>query len=244
MALPGLRPRGSTCARSSRCLAFNSIPGPLTIFDGVRKLSRATCCRGSPGAARAVQQYAQVTPAPAEELRGESAADLADELRERLRDSVRAHLVSDVPVGVLLSGGVDSATLAALAAEESGERVRTFSIGFGSARSTSSSGRAWWRARYDTDHHELIVRAGRGGGAARARGGLRRAAGGLVGAADLPRLPARVAARQGCAFRRGRRRAVRRLPHLRGGLDRAVGGRPAAALRPLVRAAAELVRRG
>src|SRR6266700_1462235 len=47
-----------------------------------------------------------------------------------MRDSVRAHLVSDVPVGVLLSGGVDSALLAALAAEETAEPLRTFSIGF------------------------------------------------------------------------------------------------------------------
>jgi len=57
-------------------------------------------------------------------------ADLIEECRARLRDSVRAHLVADVPVGVLLSGGVDSGTLTALAAELSSEPVRTFSIGF------------------------------------------------------------------------------------------------------------------
>ena len=138
-------------------LAFNSIPGPLTIFDGVRKLQPGHLLSWEPGRGAAVRPYAQVTPAPADELRDDSPAALAAELRERLRDSVRAHLVSDVPVGVLLSGGVDSATLAALAAEESGERVRTFSIGF-RERSFDELERARLVAsRYDTDHHELIV---------------------------------------------------------------------------------------
>jgi asparagine synthase (glutamine-hydrolysing) len=138
-------------------LAFNSIPGPLTIFDGVRKLLPGHLLSWEPGRAATVRPYARVTPAAAGELRGESSAALADELRERLRDSVRAHLVSDVPVGVLLSGGVDSATLTALAAQESGERVRTFSIGF-RERSFDELERARLVAsRYDTDHHELIV---------------------------------------------------------------------------------------
>jgi len=138
-------------------LAFNSIPGPLTIFEGVRKLQPGHLLSWEPGRGKTVRPYAQVTPAPLDELRGGSQAALADELRDRLRDSVRAHLVSDVPVGVLLSGGVDSATLTALAAEESGERVRTFSIGF-RERSFDELERARLVAsRYDTDHHELIV---------------------------------------------------------------------------------------
>jgi len=138
-------------------LAFNSIPGPLTIFEGVRKLQPGQLLSWEPGRGASVRPYAQVMPAPAGELRDESAGALADELRERLRDSVRAHLVADVPVGVLLSGGVDSATLAALAAQESGERVQTFSIGF-RERSFDELERARLVAtRYDTDHHELVV---------------------------------------------------------------------------------------
>ena len=88
----------------------------------------------------------------------ESEEELAEELRERLRDSVRAHLVSDVPVGVLLSGGIDSSALAALAARESSYRVSTFSIGF-EERSFNELEQARLVAeRYGTDHHELIVR--------------------------------------------------------------------------------------
>jgi asparagine synthase (glutamine-hydrolysing) len=156
MALPdfdrGLDPRAL-----ESLLAFNSIPGPLTIFDGVQKLQPGHLLSWEPGRGTKVKQYADVKPVQEGELRGDSSAALAEELRERLRDSVRAHLVSDVPVGVLLSGGVDSAALTALAAEESDERVRTFSIGF-RERSFDELERARLVAtRYDTDHHELIV---------------------------------------------------------------------------------------
>jgi asparagine synthase (glutamine-hydrolysing) len=156
MALPdfdrGLDPRAL-----ESLLAFNSIPGPLTIFDGVHKLQPGHQLSWEPGRGTKVTQYAHVKPVQEGELRGDSPASLAEELRERLRDSVRAHLVSDVPVGVLLSGGVDSAALTALAAEESDERVRTFSIGF-RERSFDELERARLVAtRYDTDHHELIV---------------------------------------------------------------------------------------
>src|ERR671931_81304 len=82
----------------------------------------------------------------------------AEELRARLRDSVRAHLVSDVPVGVLLSGGIDSSVLAALAAEESPEPLRTFSIGF-EERSFDELGNARLVVeRYATRHRELVLR--------------------------------------------------------------------------------------
>jgi asparagine synthase (glutamine-hydrolysing) len=156
MALPDFD-RGLDLRAVESLLAFNSIPGPLTIFDGVQKLQPGHLLSWEPGRGTRIQQYAHVRPEPADELRGDSPAALADELRGRLRDSVRAHLISDVPVGVLLSGGVDSAALTALAAEESDERVRTFSIGF-RERSFDELERARLVAtRYNTDHHELIV---------------------------------------------------------------------------------------
>jgi asparagine synthase (glutamine-hydrolysing) len=139
-------------------LAFNSIPAPLTIFRDARKLPAGHLLTWEPGAAPRVERYARPAPAAADEVRGEDAAELAAELRDRLRDSVRAHLVADVPVGVLLSGGVDSSALAALAAEAGEERVRTFSIGF-EERSFDELDRARLVARrYGTDHHELVLR--------------------------------------------------------------------------------------
>ncbi len=156
MALPGF-PTALDMRGLESLLAFNSIPRPLTIFEGVRKLEPGHLLSWSPDAGAHVRPYARPAPVPVERLRRESGASLAAELRERLRDSVRAHLIADVPVGVLLSGGVDSATLAALAAQESGERVRTFSIGF-RERSFDELERARLVARrYNTDHHELVV---------------------------------------------------------------------------------------
>jgi asparagine synthase (glutamine-hydrolysing) len=137
-------------------LAFNSIPAPLTIYRSARKLppGHLLICDGD--GAR-ISRYARPAPAPADELRGESADELAGELRERLEESVRAHLLADVPVGVLLSGGVDSSVLTALAARVSPYRVSTFSIGFKERSFNELDLARRVAARYGTDHHELVV---------------------------------------------------------------------------------------
>ncbi|MGZ4391613.1 MAG: asparagine synthase (glutamine-hydrolyzing) [Gaiellaceae bacterium] len=136
-------------------LAFNSIPAPLTIFREVRKLPPGHLLIWEDGR-HELRRFAR--PAPLEELRGDEEAELVEELRSRLRDSVRAHLVSDVPVGVLLSGGVDSAFLAALAAEESAEPLRTFSIGFEERSFDELAGARLVAERYGTQHQELVLR--------------------------------------------------------------------------------------
>jgi asparagine synthase (glutamine-hydrolysing) len=138
-------------------LAFNSIPAPLTIFREVRKLPPGHLLVREHGEAR-LERYARPAPAPADELREDDEAELIEELRARLRDSVRAHLVSDVPVGVLLSGGIDSSALAALAAQESPEPVRTFSIGFEERSFDELSDARLVAERYGTRHRELVVR--------------------------------------------------------------------------------------
>jgi asparagine synthase (glutamine-hydrolysing) len=138
-------------------LAFNSIPAPLTIFRDSRKLPPGHLLVWEGGEHR-LERFARPAPALADELRDDDEAELVEELRARLRDSVRAHLVSDVPVGVLLSGGIDSSALAALAAEETPEALRTFSIGF-EERSFDELGDARLIAeRYSTQHRELVLR--------------------------------------------------------------------------------------
>jgi asparagine synthase (glutamine-hydrolysing) len=135
-------------------LAFNSIPAPLSAYKAARKLPAGHLLAWREGRFE-LTRYAR--PAPGAPRRAPAAA-LAAEARERLRDSVRAHLVSDVPVGVLLSGGIDSSALTALAAELTPGRVATFSIGF-EERSFDELERARLVARrYGTDHHELVVR--------------------------------------------------------------------------------------
>jgi len=138
-------------------LAFNSIPGPYTIFRDVKKLPPGHLLVWEDGEAR-LSRFARPAPVPAEEVRRDREDELAEELRARLRDSVRAHLIADVPVGVLLSGGVDSSLLAALAAQESSEPVHTFSIGFEERSFDELDDARTVAERYGTRHEELVLR--------------------------------------------------------------------------------------
>jgi asparagine synthase (glutamine-hydrolysing) len=139
-------------------LSFNSVPGPLTIFRGVRKLPPGHLLVWEDGVAEPrLDRYARPAPVAAGDVRREPEDVLAAELRERLRDSVRAHLVADVPVGVLLSGGVDSSLLAAFAAEASTEPVRTFTIGFRERSFDETEDARRVAELYGTTHRELVL---------------------------------------------------------------------------------------
>src|SRR4051812_32742951 len=136
-------------------LAFNVVPGPLSIFEDIRKLLPGYVLTWHDGRIE-IDRYARTGPLPPRH--GDDEAELVEECRARLRDSVRAHLVADVPVGVLLSGGVDSGALTALAAEESSGAVRTFSIGFEDASFDELGGAREVARRYGTEHRELTLR--------------------------------------------------------------------------------------
>jgi asparagine synthase (glutamine-hydrolysing) len=136
-------------------LAFNSVPAPLSIFADIRKLPPGHTLTWRDGAVE-LSRFARTGPLAARH--GADEAELVEECRARLRDSVRAHLIADVPVGVLLSGGVDSGILTALAAEESGERVRTFSIGFTEASFDELDGARAVAQQYDAIHRELTLK--------------------------------------------------------------------------------------
>jgi asparagine synthase (glutamine-hydrolysing) len=140
-------------------LAFSFVPSPLSIFREVRKLPPGCTLvwDADSGAEITIERYARPRPVPAAEVRKASEDELAEELLERLRDSVRAHLIADVPVGVLLSGGIDSCTLAALASEVASP-VRTFTIGFDERGFDERSLARLVADRYGTDHHELVLR--------------------------------------------------------------------------------------
>src|SRR4051795_8903615 len=138
-------------------LAFNSIPAPYSIFREIRKLPAGHVLVWHDGEGT-LERFARPSPAAESELRDGDEAELVEELRARMRDSVRAHLLSDVPVGVLLSGGVDSAALAALAAQETPEAVHTFTIGFAERSFDERADARLVAERYGTDHHELLVR--------------------------------------------------------------------------------------
>jgi asparagine synthase (glutamine-hydrolysing) len=138
-------------------LAHNAIPAPHTIFKEARKLpaGHLLVCQDNQVT---ITRFARPSPSAGSALREGSDRVLASELRERLRDSVRAHLVSDVPVGVFLSGGVDSSILTALAAQEGSTPPATFSIGFEEASFNELEQARLVSERYGTDHHELVLR--------------------------------------------------------------------------------------
>jgi asparagine synthase (glutamine-hydrolysing) len=135
-------------------LAFNSIPAPYSIFRDVRKLPAGHVLVWENGSVT-IERFARPGPL---DVRDAGEAELAEELRGRLRDSVKAHLLADVPVGVMLSGGVDSAALAALAAQETSEPVHTFTIGFEEKSFDERDDARLVAERYGTNHHELLVK--------------------------------------------------------------------------------------
>ncbi|MDQ2976955.1 MAG: asparagine synthase (glutamine-hydrolyzing) [Acidobacteriota bacterium] len=132
-------------------LSFDYVPAPLTIYEGINKLPAAHTLTLEDGGVetRAYWRLSYETKQPPP-----SEAEAAKHLIDLLADSVRMRLVSDVPLGVLLSGGVDSSTIAALAVRASSEAVKTFSISFAeSSFDESSYARAVAKA-LGTDHHE------------------------------------------------------------------------------------------
>jgi asparagine synthase (glutamine-hydrolysing) len=132
-------------------LSFDYVPAPLTIYSGINKLTAAHKLTLERGEVR-VERYYRLDYKTAEPVPSEREA--ADHLRELMADAVRMRLVSDVPLGVLLSGGVDSSTIAALAVRASSETVKTFSISFAEA-SFDESAYARDVAKFlGTDHHE------------------------------------------------------------------------------------------
>jgi asparagine synthase (glutamine-hydrolysing) len=112
---------------------WGAVPEPHTLFEGIRALPAGTHVLYRPGNAGQPRQYFSIV----EELaRGEAEASQPSEeeqlgwLRETLMDSVRHHLVADVPMGVFLSAGLDSTTLTAIASEIQGSDLRSLTLGF------------------------------------------------------------------------------------------------------------------
>ncbi|MBV9535210.1 MAG: asparagine synthase (glutamine-hydrolyzing) [Solirubrobacterales bacterium] len=134
---------------------FGYIPPPATIFADVRKLAPGSLLRWTPRDGAQVRQYWE---SPRDRLdQQRTIPETKAQLREALIDAVRSHLVSDVPVGAFLSGGIDSSALVALMSKSVDEPVRTFSIGFVDPRYSELPKARLIAHRYRTQHHELVV---------------------------------------------------------------------------------------
>ncbi|HET7438006.1 MAG TPA: asparagine synthase (glutamine-hydrolyzing), partial [Nitrospira sp.] len=134
-------------------LTYGYIPSPHTIFRDIHKLPPAHYLIAERGRTT-LQCYWDFAPADAST---KSAREYSGELQERLRESVRAHLVSDVPLGAFLSGGLDSSTVVALMSKAMSAPVKTFSIGFRDGGYNELPYARMVADRYETDHHVLIV---------------------------------------------------------------------------------------
>ena len=135
-------------------LSLSYIPAPLSIIRGVRKLLPGHMLLCQNGEVR-VERYWQVPP-PADSTNSDD-GELAEEIHRLLRESVQAHLVSDVPLGVFLSGGVDSSTVVALMREVTGSKIKTFSVGFPEKSFNELEQARLVARRFDTEHHELMM---------------------------------------------------------------------------------------
>jgi asparagine synthase (glutamine-hydrolysing) len=133
-------------------------PAPLTLFRGVRKLMPGTLLTlGADGVARHRRYWSPLSVEPVDWSFGE-AAERFDALMEQVID---VHLRADVPVGLFLSGGVDSSVLAALISRHAGEPLRSFSVGFpGTSVAGELGAAAEVAARFHTRHVPLEVGAG------------------------------------------------------------------------------------
>ena len=134
-------------------LTLGYVPDPLSIFRGIYKLPPGHHLTFSKGEVR-IAQYWDFQFSVAE-TRSEN--EYLEELLQLLDESVRLRLVSDVPLGAFLSGGIDSSTVVALMARHMGQPVKTFSIGFHEDSYNELEFARLTAKKYGTDHHEFFV---------------------------------------------------------------------------------------
>jgi asparagine synthase (glutamine-hydrolysing) len=157
LELPGMSASVDPTALAAY-LELGYVPAPLSMFSGIRKLPIASLMKIT-RAGVAIQSYwkpptvVDVRPDPSEWAR---------RVRDRLEESVRMQMVSDVPVGAFLSGGIDSSAVLAFMARHSDAPVKTYSIGFeGGAAERYYNELDYARQvahLFKTDHHEIVVR--------------------------------------------------------------------------------------
>ena len=143
------------------CLSYKHVPHPLTIFEGVRMLPPAHRLLYRPGSEPVISRYWTLSFAP-ESGGAPDESEVVEELLIRLRRAVSRRLMSDVPVGFFLSGGIDSSLTVALATEVAPSRVKTFTLTYAGGATTlgKEQDRRWarWVAeRYGTEHYEETI---------------------------------------------------------------------------------------
>jgi asparagine synthase (glutamine-hydrolysing) len=154
----GLVPRRLDPAGLWQYLAYQSVPAPRTLVEGVRLLEPGHSLEVRPGLAASPARYWDLLDA----REGSGPVDLPEarrRVRAHVERSIAAHLVSDVPVGIFLSGGIDSSAIAALVASL-GRRPLTFSVALSEADFNEADQARAAAAACGADHHEVHVHEG------------------------------------------------------------------------------------
>jgi asparagine synthase (glutamine-hydrolysing) len=154
----GLVPRRLSPTGFSNYLTFGSVYDPATLIEGVKSLLPGHYLVWEGGHAEEVEYWdvgraRGEAPSPAEK----SQEKILGELRELLLEAVSLRLVSDVPVGAFLSGGIDSSVLVGLLSRDAATRVNTFSIVFKEADYSEAPYSRSIARRFNTDHHETVL---------------------------------------------------------------------------------------
>jgi asparagine synthase (glutamine-hydrolysing) len=138
-------------------LALQYVPAPRTIYEAVKKLPPGHTLEVRPGERPVLRRYYQISFAPT--LADLSEEEAARRVRATVEEAVRSRLMSDVPLGAFLSGGIDSSIVVACMARAMGEPVKTFSVGFteGGREDNELPYARLVAERWRTDHHELVV---------------------------------------------------------------------------------------
>jgi asparagine synthase (glutamine-hydrolysing) len=142
-------------------LSFLTTPAPQTLFAGIKKLPAGTWMRVKADGAIEERKYWDVWD-HVSPLDGVPEEEMAARVLETLRTSVRYRKVADVPVGIFLSGGIDSSTNAALFSEDERARVKTFSVAYREASASYPSELPFARQmaeRVGAEHHEYLISA-------------------------------------------------------------------------------------
>ncbi len=150
LAHPSVRPEIDLDALR-QYLSYDYVPAPKSIYNGISKLPAAHIMTVDSGEVNIRRYWDQTFEKQDAKPSIESAAS---DLRDLLSDAVRMRLVADVPLGILLSGGIDSSTVAAFAVQHATERVKTFSIGFEEDSFDESKYARQVAKHLDTEHYE------------------------------------------------------------------------------------------
>ena len=143
-------------------LTFVCTPAPMTMFKGVRKLGPAERMTVRADGSTEIETFwSPFSEETADEVASMDEPELEERLLALLRESIRRRMMSDVPFGVFLSGGIDSSTNVALMSELMDAPVRTFSVGFEEqyARYNELEHARTIARKFGTDHHEVVIDA-------------------------------------------------------------------------------------